>query len=74
MEKATPLERLARAVRAKRESLKMSQEAFADSIGMHRAYYSTIERGERNVTLETLVRVATGLGIDVATLAKQAGI
>jgi transcriptional regulator with XRE-family HTH domain len=45
MEKATIQRRLGGVVRARREALKVSQEHFADSIGMHRAYYSSIERG-----------------------------
>jgi transcriptional regulator with XRE-family HTH domain len=74
MEKVTPQMRLAAAIRARRELLKFSQDSFADEIGMHRAYYSSIERGERNMTLETILRVAAGLGTDVAGLAKLASI
>jgi len=74
MEKATIQQRLAQAVRGRREALDISQEAFADSIGMHRAYYGAIERGERNLTIETLARVAVGLNVTIATLAKDAGI
>lgn len=74
MNKVTPQSRLAAAIRACREELKLSQEGFADAINMHRAYYSSIERGERNVTVETLLRVAQGLGTDVASLAAKAKI
>lgn len=66
--------RLAAAIRARREQLKFSQDSFADEIGMHRAYYSSIERGERNLTVQTLLRVASGLRTDVAGLAKLASI
>lgn len=61
------------AIRARREARGVSQESFADEIGMHRAYYSKIERGERNLTLTTLERVASGLGIRVSQLLKEAG-
>ncbi len=74
MDKLTAQKRLAAALRRQREGLNFSQEKFADSIGMHRAYYSGLERGERNLTIQTLVRVARGLKTDIATLAKQAGI
>lgn len=57
-----------RAVRAHREATGLSQEAFADAIGMHRAYYSAIERGEKNVTLATLQRVAKGLRLTLSEL------
>jgi predicted transcriptional regulator len=50
----TPASSLGAAIRKRRTALKVSQEAFADLIGMHRAYCSAIERGERNLTLGTL--------------------
>jgi transcriptional regulator with XRE-family HTH domain len=74
MEKVPPQMRLSATIRTLREELKISQESFADKIAMHRAYYSSIERGERNVTLETLLRVAAGLRTDVATIARKAKI
>jgi len=74
MDKATVQGRLGRALRARREAMQVSQERFADSIGMHRAYYSSLERGERNVTIETLARVAKGLQMTIAALAKDAAI
>ncbi len=67
-------ERLARAIREKRERLKVSQEEFADSIGMHRTYYGSIEQGKRNLTMATLVRVADGLKIKISELLRAAGL
>lgn len=64
--------RLGSAIRERRAALALSQEVFADSIKMHRAYYSKIERGERNVTLQTLARVAQGLGVPPSLLLKEA--
>ena len=61
-------------IRKRRMALKISQEAFADLIGMHRAYYSAIERGKRNITLGTLHRVAKGLGIRMADLMRECNI
>lgn len=74
MNKATVQMRLARAVRTRREAMNISQESFADSIGMHRASYSLLERGLRNVTVQTLARVAEGLQVTIAVLAKDASI
>ncbi len=68
MKKTTIAQRVGRAIRAFRTDLGLSQDAFADHIGMHRAYYSAIERGEKNVTLVTLHRVASGLGVTMSTL------
>ena len=55
-------QRLGKAFRKRREALGFSQESYADEIGMHRTYYSAIERGEKNLQLDTLQRVADGLG------------
>lgn len=74
MDEGTILGRFGAAVRQRREALKHSQDSFADAIGMHRSYYSAIERGERNLTLQTMARVAEGLGVKVALLMREAGI
>lgn len=65
---------LGASIRAHREAIGVSQEAFADSIKMHRAYYSSIERGEKNLTIQTLKRVTEGLGILIESLLKDTGI
>jgi transcriptional regulator with XRE-family HTH domain len=41
----------------------MSQEAFADVLGIHRTYMGGIERGERNLTLQTIERLAESLRV-----------
>ena len=45
-------------LRAYREARGLSQEAFADVLGVHRTYMGGIERGERNLTLRSLERLA----------------
>ena len=55
------LARLGQAFRKHREALGYSQESFADHIGMHRTYYSAIERGEKNLQIDTLQRLSVGL-------------
>jgi transcriptional regulator with XRE-family HTH domain len=42
----------------------MSQEAFADVLGVHRTYLGGIERGEHNLTLRSVERIAERIGID----------
>jgi transcriptional regulator with XRE-family HTH domain len=60
--------RLGRNLRAHRLAQGLSQEAFADLLGIHRTYIGGLERGERNVTLRTVERLAGRLGDDAARL------
>jgi transcriptional regulator with XRE-family HTH domain len=59
-------ERLARHLRALRASQGLSQEALADLAGLHRTYVGSIERKERNVSLDNVEKLAQALGVDVA--------
>jgi len=68
MKKQTLAQLVGQAIRRHRTDMGLSQDLFADRIQMHRAYYSAIERGEKNVTLPTLFRVATGLGVSMSEL------
>jgi transcriptional regulator with XRE-family HTH domain len=60
--------RLGSNLRSLRRAKGMSQEGFADIIGIHRTYMGGLERGERNVTLKTVERIALALGVDPAAL------
>jgi transcriptional regulator with XRE-family HTH domain len=59
---------LGRNLRAYREARGWSQEAFADVLGVHRTYMGGVERGERNLTLKSLERLAAALDVDPLTL------
>ncbi len=65
--------RLGRSLRAHRLAEGMSQEAFADRLGVHRTYMGGLERGERNVTLRTVERLAARLGTNALELLDDAG-
>lgn len=43
----------------------LSQEAMAHTIGIHRTYYSAVERGERNLSLLTLRRICNAMSISL---------
>lgn len=58
-------EDLGEQIRAAREAAGLSQEAVAEKIGMTRTNYARIEYGKTNVTIETLIRIADGLGLTV---------
>jgi transcriptional regulator with XRE-family HTH domain len=64
--------RLGRAVRRLRETRKFSQESFADHVGVHRTYMGAVERGEQNISLSNLERIAKGLGLKPWELLKEA--
>ena len=59
-----------RNLRAYRQAKGLSQEAFADLLAVHRTYMGGIERGERNLTLKSLERIASQLDLDPLTLLK----
>jgi len=72
MDEAKILAVMGAVIRERRVTMGWSQESFADSIEMHRAQYGKIERGERNITVLTLRRIAKGLKTSVADLATLA--
>jgi transcriptional regulator with XRE-family HTH domain len=45
-----------------------SQEAFADRAGLHRTYIGSIERGEQNLSLGSIEKIAATLGVSLAEL------
>jgi len=64
--------KLGKAIRAARLSLGYSQEGFAYECGLHRTYVGALERGEKNVTLNNIVKIASALEITSAALLKKA--
>lgn len=59
---------LGRAIREVRVERGFTQESFAAHAGMDRSYYGAIERGEFNVTLSTIYKIADGLGVGAGEL------
>lgn len=60
--------RFGKSVRARRHQLGVSQEEFADMCGLDRTYIGGIERGERNVALVNIERIARTLKMSIAEL------
>ncbi|HEV2813192.1 MAG TPA: helix-turn-helix transcriptional regulator [Solirubrobacteraceae bacterium] len=60
------------AVRARRKELGWSQEGLAAEAGLHRNYVGAIERGERNVALNNILRISRVLRVPAATLIAEA--
>jgi transcriptional regulator with XRE-family HTH domain len=55
-------------LRRLRKSREVSQEELAARAGLHRTYVSSVERGERNVSLETIDKLARALGLPMGEL------
>ena len=58
-------------VRGFRKQQGMSQDDMGRYSGLHRDFWAGIERGERNITLETIKRIATALSVEPFILLMQ---
>jgi transcriptional regulator with XRE-family HTH domain len=63
---------LGRALRAARRERGAPQEAFAAHAGIDRSYYGAVERGEFNVSLDTIVKLAAGFHVSASELLARA--
>ena len=68
MEKKTLLKQFGLNVRHSRQASGLSQEELAERCGLHRTYIGGIERGERNITLINILKIAKSLNIDAREL------
>lgn len=64
--------RFGRAVRRLRNEAGYSQESFADRSKFHRTYMGSVERGETNISLDNIERIAKALGLTAAGLLAEA--
>jgi transcriptional regulator with XRE-family HTH domain len=62
--------RFGKALRQRRNKLGVSQEAFADMCELDRTYIGGIERGERNVALVNIEKLAKTLRVSISELFK----
>lgn len=62
---------VAKNIRERRLRLGLSQELLAEKSALHRTYIGAVERGERNITLLSLERIATALKVSPAQLLAQ---
>ncbi|WP_099117126.1 helix-turn-helix domain-containing protein [Xenorhabdus ishibashii] len=58
----------ARNIRKLREKQGLSQEALADLAGLHRTYIGSVERCERNISIDNIDRIASALGVSPSFL------
>lgn len=62
---------LAKNMRRLRAERGLSQEALAHECGINRTYLSAVERSERNVSIDNIGQIATGLGVEPWTLLRD---
>lgn len=55
-------------VRSERKLKALSQEALAEKCGLHRTYIGSVGRGERNVSIDNVERIAKALGVEPSIL------
>ncbi len=60
------------AVKARRETLGLTQEQLANDSGLHQRWISNVETGKRNPSYGSLRRLAEGLGLSASELLQRA--
>lgn len=63
--------RFGRAIRRIPEEQGINQEEAAERCGLHRTYYSGIERGVRNVSIQNVEKIARGLKVGLPELFRR---
>lgn len=64
----TARQRFARNLRQRRLELGLSQEMLGYVCGLHRTYIGSVERAERNISIDSMERIAIALGLDIGAL------
>ena len=60
--------KVGRRIRELRQKKAWSQEKLAEEAGLHRTYIGQVERGEKSIGVENLVRLSRALGVAAAAL------
>lgn len=66
--------RLGDAIRTLRLDRRMSQEALADAAEVNRTHMGEVERGKRNVSFLSMIRIAAALGASLSDILVRAGL
>jgi transcriptional regulator with XRE-family HTH domain len=68
------LRRLGDAIREKRSQIGVSQEDYAELCDLHRTYIGQVERGEKNISFISILRIATAFKMKPSELFRKAGL
>jgi len=71
VKKPTAREKFGDRVRVLRKKIGLSQEQFGFKVGLHRTYVGSIERGEQNVSLDNIIKLAKAFKIKLTDLFKS---
>jgi transcriptional regulator with XRE-family HTH domain len=66
--KRTARQIFGQSLRRKREQLGISQEDLGEKARLHRTYIGSVERGERNVSIDNMERLAAAIGATIQQL------
>ena len=58
-------------LRKARLAKKLSQEALAELAGIHRTYVGSVERAERNVSIDNMERLSSAVSVSLSELLKE---
>lgn len=64
--------RVIKGLRNARIQKQLSQEELASMSGLHRTYIGSVERGERNITLVSFLKICSALQVNASTLFENA--
>lgn len=68
------LGKLGDAIRTRRQSVGMSQEALADAAGINRTHMGEVERGKRNISFMGVVKIAKAMEAKASDIIAEAGL
>ena len=71
MENTDLLKNLGLRIKKIRLKIGLSQEKFALKINMDRTYFTSVENGKRNISINNIKKIADGLGISLSELFEE---
>ncbi len=69
--KSNALIELGNRIKMYRNARGLSQSQLSDKCKLHRTYLSMVERGEKNLTITSLIKIATALNVELTDLLKN---